>query len=430
MVVEEDPIPKGTARDSAGGQGAGRRTKQPLTIDLEAQASSPTSASSPDAPASNQAEGRSDSENPSLTSGESGAPSAPKRAPPSVALLAGAGAVGGLIVLALGFGLQATGVLPVPRDVAARTELETVANSLSGLDQRITAIEAANAQAVADRALLDDLSRQVGVVDAFGTSLSDRLLNAEASIASLGESARNGGDADGQGLAAIEERVARLERAPATEGGGASDSAVAPVGSELDSLASTVADLESRLARLTALSGTTTEGDNAARAIAIASLRKAAARGGPFANELSMIGALGVGADQLSVLTPLAEKGAPSREDLAAKFPAVSEAVLAAEQNLQTGDGVIDRVFAYGRGLVKIRPTGPVAGDDATAVVSRMRAAVEAGDLAGALAEWETLPAAGQASSQVWAASARDRLSIDRAVDDLANAVGAAGKSG
>jgi hypothetical protein len=321
-------------------------------------------------------------------------------------------------------------VLPVPRDAAARTELETVANSLSGIDQRITAIEAANAQAVADRALLDDLSRQVGVVDAFGTSLSDRLLNAEASIASFGEGARNGGDADGQGLAAIEERVARLERAPATEGGGASDSAVAPVGSELDSLASTVADLESRLDRLTALSGTTTEGDNAARAIAIASLRKAAARGGPFANELSMIGALGVGADQLSVLTPLAENGAPSREDLAAKFPAVSEAVLAAEQNLQTGDGVIDRVFAYGRGLVKIRPTGPVAGDDATAVVSRMRAAVEAGDLVRALAEWETLPAAGQASSQVWAESARDRLSIDRAVDDLANAVGAAGKSG
>jgi hypothetical protein len=348
-------------------------------------------------------------------------------------MLAAAGATGGLIVLVLGFGLQAAGVLPAPGSSAATqnsAQIGDLATTLSGLDQRVTSIEAASAQAVADRALLDDLSGQVGVVDAFATSLSDRLLSAEASIASLSEGTGTQA-AGGQGLAALEERIARLEIArPAESGVGVSDSGLATLRNEVDVLASRVSSIEARLDGLATASAPSAERNDTARALAVVSLRRAAEDGGAFAEELAVVDALGVDADTLKALTPLAQKGAPSRAGLVAEFPAVADAILATEQGPQTGNGVIDRLLAYGGGLVKIRPTEPLAGDDTGAIVSRMRAAVEAGDLAKALAERETLSPAARAVSQTWAAVVVDRLSIDRAIDEIGDSAGIAGKSG
>ena len=370
---------------------------------------------------------------------------------PGLVTLAVAGAIGGLIVMILGFGLQAAGVLPAPgrtEATQALTEAGGLTGAVSAIDQRVMSIEAASAQTIADRALLDDLARQVGVVDAFGTSLSDRLLNVEASIASLGERVGSGGDpATKQALDAIAERLRRLEATPAAGGGGAPAPALADLGGRVDGLAADIAALEALRSRVDTLANDVaalgarldgfaktpvpaTENERAARAIAIGSLRQAASRGGPFAADLTVIGALGIGPGDVAALVPLAERGAPSREDLIAGFPTVVDAILAAPQSPGDGGGLIDRVLSYGRGLVKIRPTGPISGSDPVAVVSRMQAAVDAGDLAEALSERAALPAAGQAASQKWATDVADRLAIDRLVEEIATALGVAEGSG
>lgn len=453
-MAADEANPKGASKPGTGARGPARRDKPPVTIDLEANAVSAAEASSEAHAASAAAAAEAESpETPSSaareTSGETPAMAAATEDRPAFLMLGLAGAAGGLVVLILGFGLQAAGVLPAPgRSTAtqALAEASGLAGTVSGFDQRVTAIEAASSQTIADRALLDDLSRQVGVVDAFGTSLSDRLLNVEAKIASLGESlGASDVAATRQALDALAERVGRLEAAPpAVVGETVAAPALADLGSrveadrsaletlrgQVDTLASEVAALEAKLDGMAKTPAAVTDGERAARAIAIGSLRQASARGGPFAADLAVIGALGIGAADLAALAPLAEKGAPSRAVLLAEFSAVADKILAAGRPPGEDAGIFDRVLSYGRGLVKIRPTGPISGSDPVAVVSRMQAAVEEGDFAAALAERQALPPAGQAASEEWAGQVSDRLAIDRLVDDIANALGATEGSG
>jgi hypothetical protein len=452
-MAAEEANPKGGSKP--GVRGAARRDRPPVTIDLEANAA-PTAEASSEAHAASTAatpeaaaEGERPMAPPSSAGDTSGAVPAAGESRPGLLMLGLAGAAGGLVVLILGFGLQAAGVLPAPgRSAAAEALAETsgLKSTVTGFDQRVTAIEAASAQTIADRALLDDLARQVGVVDAFGTSLSDRLLNVEAKIAALNESLGSTGDAaTRQSLDALAERVGRLESAPPAAGGEAmSAPAMAELGSRVetdraaletlrgrvDTLASEVAALEAKLDGMAKTPAAVNDGERGARAIAIGALRQASARGGPFAADLAVIGALGIGAADLAALAPLAEKGAPSRAELLAGFPAVADAILAARRPAGEGAGIFDRVLSYGRGLVKIRPTGPISGSDPVAVVSRMQAAVEDGDLAKALSEREGLPEAGKAASEAWATGVSDRLAIDRLVDDIAGALGAGEGSG
>jgi hypothetical protein len=154
--------------------------------------------------------------------------------------------------------------------------------------------------------------------------------------------------------------------------------------------------------------------DAADRGAVVAAFQQAAAGGGPFIDALD---GLGADPETVAALKPLAEKGAPSRAELTAAFPAVAEAILATEADA----GLFDRLAAYGRSLVKVRPSGAQqAGDDTGAIVTRMRAAVDAGDLATALSARKALPADGQAASQGWADAVADRLEIDRLAEAIA----------
>lgn len=366
---------------------------------------------------------------------------------PGIVALLIAGVVGGAAALALGYGLQVAGVLPSPGETAAneaRAETEALKDTVSGLDQRVTSIEAASAQAIADRALLDDLSRQVGVVDAFGESLSDRVLQAEAAIAALNE---DGGDDTSdmqQTLESLSKRVMSLETAPPPAATGDAD-----MQQRLDALSERVARLEeppssvpsapasapeSAPAATTAESAPSTAptaapavDDAAARATAIAAFVQAAASGGPFADAFDALDALKVDPQTVAALKPLAEKGAPSRAELTAAFPGVAEAILAAKPAASEDTGLFDRLASYGRSLVKVRPAGS---DDRGAIVARMKAAVDAGDFAEALDERKTLPADGQVASQAWADAVADRLEIDRLAEAIATPTDTGNSSG
>ena len=140
-----------------------------------------------------------------------------------------------------------------------------------------------------------------------------------------------------------------------------------------------------------------------------------------------MLQALGLDETDIAALRPLAEKGAPPKPELADTFPEVADRILAVSAAVDPHAGFFDRLAGFARGLVTVRPTSPISGETPDAVVSRMQAAVDHGDLAQALSEREALPKNAKAVSAAWAQGAADRIAIDRLVEKLSRAAGAAG---
>jgi hypothetical protein len=136
-----------------------------------------------------------------------------------------------------------------------------------------------------------------------------------------------------------------------------------------------------------------------------------------------MLKALGMDGEDVAALEPLAKRGAPTIATLQAAFPSVADAILAAADAADPDAGFFDRVAAFGRGLVSVRPTAPIEGDTPEAIVSRMEDAVNRADLATALTEREKLPPEGQSASASWATAASDRAAIDAIIERLALSV-------
>jgi len=448
MAAENDTPPNDNQRADASG-----RRKGGVTLDLAAEASS----GQPQAAAGTETTAAGDA---SVTTAEQGSPEndtnpradatpSPATVSPgsargalAIGALVLAGVVGGVAAFALGYGLQIARVLPAPglsaADVA-RTEAEGVKDTVSGLDQRLTSIEAASAQAIADRALLDDLSRQAGVVDALAESLSDRLLKAEATIAALKDGTGGTNDSDmQQTLDSLSKRVMRLETMPPPSAGDSDTQQ-----QQLDALSKRVTRLETEPTSPSPPAATPAAdespavasappaaNDLAARDAALSAFRRAAAGGGPFADTLAKLDKFGINTAAAAALKPLAEKGVPSREQLIERFPNVADAILATEPPAGDDAGLLDRLASYGRSLVKVRPAGSQAGDETVAIVARMRSAVYAGDLAKALNERKALRAEAQAASQTWAGAVADRLKIDQLAEAIAAPSGADGGNG
>jgi hypothetical protein len=151
---------------------------------------------------------------------------------------------------------------------------------------------------------------------------------------------------------------------------------------------------------------------------------------GSFAEELALLqdlaasGAVEEGAalaQEIAPLAPHAETGIPSLAGLKAAFPAVARAVVARSRGGGEDDwvaGMLERLSD----LVTVRsldPDGRVQGTGAGAVVARAGGHLEAGELAEALAELESLqgPAAEAAGS--WRGQAAARLAARRVLTGL-----------
>jgi hypothetical protein len=349
-----------------------------------------------------------------------------------------AGTAGGLVALVLAIVLQAIGLLPAPGRSAANAAAEQArlaAESMAVVDRRVTAVEAMVDGLPAIRgeiAALDDRATQFqSVLDGLPVK-SD----VEGVVAMLGQ-LRQRIDAlppsvSREDLAGLAERVGRLEVTVAAGGGEGPES-----GAAIASLATQLRDAETALSSLTerlaaaeaqvAELGTPNPmagGEAAVRAIAITALRRASEGSAPFLSEVDMVAALGVSGEEIALLRPYAERGVPARAALVVDFPEVADRILEATAVSDPGAGFVDRVVAGIGGLVSIRPAGPIAGTDPQAIVSRMLAAAEQGDLAAALAEREALPEAGLAASSDWATRATDRATLDELVERIARGLG------
>lgn len=166
---------------------------------------------------------------------------------------------------------------------------------------------------------------------------------------------------------------------------------------------------------------------SAARASALigiaARLSAAVESGLPFATDLALLTPLAQGDARLTesaaALQTYAQTGVASRPALVAEFPAVAKAALADDL---ADDSFGERLLGKVRGLVSLRRVGnDVEGDGTEAKLARAEAALEAGDLAKAVALVKTLPPPTARATAGWLSRAQAHLAAKQAADQISS---------
>jgi hypothetical protein len=293
--------------------------------------------------------------------------------------------------------------LPILRGRKPRLDLEDRFNTaLEDLIDRIAraedSAETARAQAEQAQAALQQalsLMAQSGASDTAGGAPADTpgqnpafaaaLAQAEARLSAL-EAAQAEIDAQATRLDDVEAALAAL-----------SDAAPEPLEARdltarLDALETALAALQSELA--------VAPPGRAERAVAFAALSRAASTAEPFPVVLADLRRIWPEAPGAAALTAIARTGAPTADQLIAGFPA--EAVRAA-----TGEAQM--LF----GVIRVEREGEAGPTDA------ILAALEAGDLASAVAAAQALDDPARQAAAVWLSQAEARLAIDQALSDM-----------
>ena len=162
-----------------------------------------------------------------------------------------------------------------------------------------------------------------------------------------------------------------------------------------------------------------------ARASAIigiaARLSAAVGSGLPFATDLALLTPLAQGDAKLNesvaVLQAYAQSGVASRPALVTEFPSVAKAALADDL---ADDSFGERLLGKVRGLISLRRVGnDVEGDGTEAKLARAEAALEAGDLARAVALVKSLPPQTSRATAGWLSRAEAHLAAKQAADQI-----------
>jgi hypothetical protein len=259
-----------------------------------------------------------------------------------------------------------------------------------------------------------------------------------------------------QAVAAMDARIATLERAPAPDGTlsapaiaawtadiAALQTALADQAVRLDALATTptgvdMATVEARLAELTAAAqadlAAAQSQTAAAEAAAAAAMSGAAQRaamdrvlaaldaGTPFDAALADLGT--AGATLPESLTAVAADGVPTLAALQAGFPDAARAALAAARD-EGLDGDGGGLTAFLRQTLDIRSVTPRDGTDPDAILSRAEAALREGRLSDALAEVASLPEVVRAAMAIWTGPAQARVAALSAATTLSETLAA-----
>jgi hypothetical protein len=278
--------------------------------------------------------------------------------------------------------------------------LETSGGSSGELDKRVAALETANADNGPKAVAAAQTAQQAVQTD---QQLTTQVKDLRADIdAARGEI---------PGLAA---RVAKLE----TEAPKANDADLSALAARLDKIEAALAapKSESRVAP----EKPAPADNSSAIAIIAGEIEDKLAAGAPFGTEAAALQRLGVDPAQLASLQAVAG-GAPTGSALAESFDAVAPQVLAAASPAESG-GVLDRLLAHIHGLVRVHVLGESAGDNPEAIVSRIGAECRRGDIAGAVAAFDKLPAAARQAAGDWPVKARARQAADAALQSIREA--------
>jgi len=328
-----------------------------------------------------------------------------------------AGIIGGVIALVGAGGLQFAGLLGAP---GSGVSLDGVNSEIAALKSEIAGLKETGGNS--------DASAKVD-------GLSSALDQVKTDVAALKSAVEQGGAGDGAGLAALGDKVKQIETAVAALGkaGGTAPVDLGPLNEKLAGLdalvksageATTTQDgrltaLEQSVSQLSGKVEAAAGQPKIALAIAASALKAALERGGSFSAELETLAAISPDAPQLATLRPYAEKGVPTRAEIASQADAAANAMVAAATPVDENAGFLQNLLSSAESLVKVRPIGAVEGAGAPETVARMEVAVNQGDYAKALSEYDTLPEAVKAAGADFAGKLKARIEVETQVDAL-----------
>ncbi|MCP3056584.1 COG4223 family protein [Aurantimonas marianensis] len=329
-----------------------------------------------------------------------------------------AGIIGAILALGGAAALQAGGYLPALGGVEETGEVMASAEQLNALSGEVAALRDRVQGAPAAPAENGAAAEQL-------TALSQRIEALESSVSTTGADAAAGAQQAGDTAAAAQQTAAAAQEtanaaqeaattAQQTAGEARQTAAAAQQTAEQANakVDEAVAQFESRIAGMEA------SNRRADVALAAANLKSAIDQGGPFMRQLETYAeATGAGA-ATEDLRAFAADGVPSKQALAAEWPAVEDAIAESLRPALPDAPVQEQLLSGLRSLVQVRPTGETAAtsEGPDAALARLDAAIESGDLAGWQSEWQALPQAAKDVSQDFANRVAARRTADRVV--------------
>lgn len=324
------------------------------------------------------------------------------------------GLAGGLIALLVAGGLQYAGVLGAPGGSTGpagggeqmQSEIASLKSQIadlgassvgSELKGELDGLKTEVGQVKSEVEALKSSTGQAGSSDALA-GLDERIKQIETAISSLSQAGATSSE-----MTALNERIAGLDAAiKATT---ADDGKIATLEQSISSLETKVEAQASQ--------------PKIAMAIAASALKAAVERGAGFGAELETFAAISPDAPELAALRAQAEKGVPTRAEIVAATDAAANAMIAAAKPVNENAGIFERLVSSAEQLVQVRPIGAVEGAGVPETVARLEVAVNQGDFAKALAEYDTLPETAKAAGADFIAKLKARLDVETLVDKL-----------
>ncbi|RUX20486.1 phage tail protein [Mesorhizobium sp. M2A.F.Ca.ET.042.01.1.1] len=326
-----------------------------------------------------------------------------------------AGVIGGVIALAGAGLLQAVGLLGAPGSNGG--SLEGVNGEIASLKSEIAALKESGDKGVSAKV----------------EGLSTAIEQVKSDVTALKSSAGQGGDS--AALKALADKVGQIETAVADlqKNGNATPVDLGPLNEKiagLDALVKSTGDaakaedgrvaaLEQSVSQLYGKVEAQASQPKIALAIAASALKSALDRGAPFATELDTFAAIAPDAPELAALRSYADKGVPTRATIASEAEAAANAMVEAAKPVDQDAGFFQSLMSSAESLVKVRPVGSVEGKGAPETVARMEVAVNQGDYAKALSEYDTLPDASKAAGADFAGKLKARLEVEKQLEAL-----------
>ncbi|TPL47289.1 mitofilin family membrane protein [Mesorhizobium sp. B2-4-6] len=326
-----------------------------------------------------------------------------------------AGVIGGVIALAGAGLLQAVGLIGAPGSNGV--SLDGVNGEIASLKSEIAALKESGDTGAAAKV----------------SGLSSALEQVKADVAALKSSAGQSGD--GAALKALGDKVGQIETTVADlqKNGNAAPVDLGPLNEKiagLDALVKSTGDaakaedgrvaaLEQSVSQLSGKVEAQASQPKIALAIAASALKSALDRGAPFATELDTFAAIAPDAPELAALRSYAEKGVPTRATIASEADAAANAMVEAATPVDQNAGFFQSLVSSAESLVKVRPVGTIEGKGVPETVARMEVAVNQGDYAKALGEYDTLPDAAKAAGADFAGKLKARLEVEKQLEAL-----------
>ncbi|HYG86347.1 MAG TPA: mitofilin family membrane protein [Azospirillum sp.] len=308
---------------------------------------------------------------------------------------------------------------PAPQiDPALRTQVQQLSDRLATLEQRPAAAATGNGASSAD---VQALASRIDALEKRPTPTT----------------AGNGvSSADVQELAsridALEKRPAPAPAAPAVDPAAVKDLSdrIAALEGKIGpdpQLTQDVTSLKQQVSTLAQQASARQDAAASAQALVLAAgqLRGALAGSGPFQSELQAAKAVGGGdpqiAQALDAVAPYAAKGIPTQVQLADRLRHEGGDIVRAALRGEGGNWVQQVTGALSTLVTVRRQGGDVVGDTPEAIVARAQAAMDQGNLKGAVDEVSKLQDPAAQAAAGWLADAKARLAANTAGQQLTN---------